>query len=111
MREGLRGGIQQACTDEDFLTLLDLANSDPVSEWYSPAECFSAGGLPCAPVPCAPHVDNLVPIPNFQINGGLNSQSSNQSIPNYVWEFGMGTWNAASVGCHLGEFSSVEYRP
>lgn len=105
-REISRVGTQQACTDEDFLTLLDLPNSDTLPEWYTPSEYYSVEGIPCAPL-----VDGMDAVPNHQMAAELDNQTSIPSIPNHVWELGSCTWNAASVGCNLGELSSVEYRP
>lgn len=104
-REISRVGTQQACTDEDFLTLLDLPNPDTVPEWYTP-EYYSVGGIPCAPL-----VDGMDAVPNHQITTELDNQTSIPSIPNHVWELGSCTWNPSSVGCNLGEFPSAEYRP
>lgn len=105
-REISRVGLQQACTDEDFLTLLDLPNSDTVPEWYNPSEYCSVGGIPCAPL-----VDGMDTVPNLGMVRELGNQTCIPSFLNHVWELGSCTWSPASVGCNLGEFSSVEYRP
>jgi len=106
-REISRVGTQQACSDEDFLTLLDLPNADTVPEWYSPSEYYSVGSIPCAPL-----TDGMDAVPNHQMNTELDNHTSIPSVvPNHVWELGSCTWNPALVGCNLGEFSSVEYRP
>jgi hypothetical protein len=106
-RELSRAGTQQACTDEDFLTLLDLPNSDTVPEWYTPSEYFSVGSIHCAPL-----ADGMDAVPNHLMDTELDNQTSTPSVvPNHVWELDSCTWHPASVGCNLGEFSSVEYRP
>lgn len=118
-RETSRVGTQQACTDEDFLTLLDLPNSDTVPEWYNPSEYYVVGGgITCAPLGME------ATIPNQQVQVEMaTTELDNQTggIPNvvpnhHVWsELGSCTWSPAPappVGCNLGEFTStVEYRP
>lgn len=78
-----RGGAQQACTDEDFLTLLDLANSDTVPEWYTPSEYYSVGV-----VPCAPPIDSMDALSNPQIVAGLDNSTSNHNVVSHIWDFG-----------------------
>jgi hypothetical protein len=75
-----RGGAQQACTDEDFLTLLDLANSDTVTEWYTPSEYYA--------VPCAPPIANMDALSNPQIDAELDNTIGNHNVVNHIWDFG-----------------------
>jgi len=75
-----RGGTQQACTDEDFLTLLDLANSDSVTEWYTPSEYYA--------VPCASPLANMDAVSNPQIVTELDNTIGNHNVVNHIWDFG-----------------------